>query len=134
LLVRHSFASGHASQWTCADAGGRTRRSQEPPRFQKRGACAGPPLCRAEGEGFEPSSDPKVRNGFRDRADVADLQGFSQPFASKFASAPMAFVVEIDNGDSLVFTNHPVAFVKLDRHSNAVAADLRSLRAGADRG
>jgi hypothetical protein len=27
-------------------------------------------LSRAEGEGFEPSSDPKARNGFRDRRNV----------------------------------------------------------------
>jgi hypothetical protein len=42
-------------------------------------------LGEAEGEGFEPSSDLTARNGFRDRATTADLQGVFSPFASMFA-------------------------------------------------
>ena len=41
---------------------------------------------RTEGEGFEPSSDLTARNGFRDRHEHADLQGFCILFASLFAS------------------------------------------------
>jgi hypothetical protein len=43
-------------------------------------------LGEAEGEGFEPSSDPRARNGFRDRHEPSDLQGFLFPFASLFAT------------------------------------------------
>jgi len=34
------------------------------------------PLGRAEGEGFEPSIRLTTDNGFRDRYELADLQGF----------------------------------------------------------
>jgi hypothetical protein len=40
----------------------------------------------AEGEGFEPSSDPRARNGFRDHLETARLQGVHVPLASWFAS------------------------------------------------
>ena len=41
---------------------------------------------KAEGEGFEPSSDLTARNGFRDRDEHRYLQGFCFSFASLFAS------------------------------------------------
>jgi hypothetical protein len=44
-------------------------------------------LDEAEGEGFEPSIRQKTDNGFRDRAETADLQEVCWPFASTFASA-----------------------------------------------
>ena len=42
---------------------------------------------RTEGEGFEPSSDLTARNGFRDRHEHSDLQGFLCSCASQCASA-----------------------------------------------
>ena len=72
MLVRHSFASGHASQWTCADAGG-LRWTDAPvtgtAALPRSGApVPGAPLCRAEGEGFEPPRDGTAPSDFRDHA------------------------------------------------------------------
>src|SRR5919106_1823397 len=41
---------------------------------------------KAEGEGFEPSIRLTTDNGFRDRLETVDLQGFEIQFASGFAS------------------------------------------------
>jgi hypothetical protein len=43
-------------------------------------------LSRAEGEGFEPSTDLTARNGFRDNHQHGDLQGFLRSCASLCAS------------------------------------------------
>jgi hypothetical protein len=50
----------------------------------------------AEGEGFEPSSDPEARNGFRDHFEHADLQGICLRCASGCASA-----TRVGAGDAL---------------------------------
>src|SRR6266511_1678022 len=60
-------------------------------------------LGEAEGEVFEPSSDPKARNGFRDRTEHGTLQALCFSFASWFATlghSARAFVCSADSGTS----------------------------------
>src|SRR5215216_7739496 len=74
---QHRIAA--AEQWTSTDSAG----LGAPPR---RAQLTSLLSQKAEGEGFEPSSDPKARNGFRDCVELAFLQALSPSFASSFAS------------------------------------------------
>ncbi len=59
-----TIAYGHLKEWTSVDSGGLNQPGRACAQTRMESGFAG---YRAEGEGFEPSSDLTARNGFRDR-------------------------------------------------------------------